>query len=304
MMLLLAANLLLAAETAPGSFSAVLPERPAAPGTHAAPTDTLTRVPGSALRLGWSLERASALGTFKPGSASGDATNREGELRWFGSPASARLTFRSGRLAEVRFDAKGVSARLTGYASDELRRQGYRRVSHTLGGGTDVSQWQGRASVKLTASPNNLTAEVTPVVAPEPAALTPAAGEPAATQTAAAATPPAGSAPPAELDFTRATIADSLPAPRRTFAPPDPPRPQIAVDAGVFGRVQVRAHVDVSGQVIDAAIERGIPELNQAALGWASTVKFEPYLHDGRPAPFAILIPVTFSTRPAGARTP
>ena len=72
--------------------------------------------------------------------------------------------------------------------------------------------------------------------------------------------------------------------------------------AGVFGRVTVRVQVDTSGGVTHAVIERGIAELNGAALDWVSGVRFAPYSRDGRPASFEILIPVAFlPVRPAAA---
>jgi TonB family protein len=251
---------------------------PGAPATNpaaniAAPADTLVRVPGSALRLGWSSERTSVLGSFRLAGGSAGGEVREGEVTWFGSPARVTLTYRTGRLAEVRLAATSASPRLANYVPDDLRRRGYRRVGEVLNSGTSVSEWEGAANIRLTVGEGSVTAEVSPRAAP-----------------VATATEP----PPALLDFTLEGAMDSLPQPRRTLTPADPVRPQLAVEAGVFGRVLVRARVDVSGTVEHAEIERGIAELNNEALEWAGAVRFEPYLHQGRPAPFVVRIPVAF----------
>lgn len=275
--------------------SSGLPElaAPAAPAGAAAPIDTLVRVPGSALRLGWSQERTSALGSFGPGGSAAGGEVREGEIRWFGSPARASLTYRSGRLAEARLVLSPASPRLASYVPDELRRRGYRLLGDVLTSGTSLSEWEGEAKIRLTIGGGSVTAEVSP-------RSVPASEEPVAS---AAATAGPGSEPPSDaaagqgappLDFTAEGASDSLPAPLRTVTPADPVRPQLAVEAGVFGRVMVRARVSVEGLVEHAEIERGIAELNSEALEWAGGVRFAPYLHQGRTVPFVVRIPVAF----------
>ncbi len=263
-----------AAPVPPETHGAVLANPPArATEEPAAPTDTLVRIPGSAFRLGWTHERAAALGTFTERGTTGDVTVRRGDVRWFGTTAPATLTYRAGRLAEVRIECDAVSPRMAGYVPDELRREGYRCVLEDRPAG--VTEWSGPARVTLTTSPPRLIAEFR---AREPA--------PAA---------PPEIAPPAEpvaLDLT--APGDSLPPPRIAATPGDPVRPRLAIDAGVFGRVHVRARVDTTGRVVHAEVARGIAELNQAAIGWASQVRFDPYRVGGRAVPFLVIIPVAF----------
>ena len=100
------ALLLVLATDAPDPYGATLSARPPHPATAATaaevPMDTLTRVPGSPLRLGWTQERTSALGSFTEQSANGDVTVRRGDVRWFGTTSQATLTYRGGRLAAQR----------------------------------------------------------------------------------------------------------------------------------------------------------------------------------------------------------
>lgn len=250
-----------------------------------APTDTLVRVPGSALRLGWTLARTSALGALRLGGSSVTGEMREGEVRWFGSAAKASLTYRGGRLAEARLTANAPSPRLGNYVPDELRRLGYRRVGVEVTSAATVSEWEGAAKIRLTVGAGNVMAEVSPRTAP--------AKDEALVAVASQVPAP---------DFTLERVGDSLPSPRRISTPADPVRPQVAVEAGVFGRVQVRARVNTAGVVEHAEIERGIAELNNEALEWAGAVRFEPYLLEGRAVPFVVRIPVAFL--PARAANP
>lgn len=289
---------LAAADVPPSSTSASpLPELAVPATAPGAPADTLTRVPGSALRLGWTEARAEALGQLKRTGGTGDVSLRAGDVRWFGASAQATLTFRSGRLAEARLSVNQATPRLQSYVPDELIRQGYHRVGDEISGPTRTTEWEGAtARVKLIASGSNLSAEVSPRPAekPAPAVAAKPPPEPAAATLAPAAAP---------IDFTGPGPADSLPPPRRAFTPPDPVRPKIAIEASVFGRVQVRAEIGADGTVTHAEIARGIPEFNQAALGWADQVRFEPYMVGGRAVPFTILIPVSFLPTPASPRT-
>jgi TonB family protein len=213
---------------------------------------------------------------------------------------------RDDRLAEVELNATGISPRFASYVPDELRRQGYRRLSHEAASGTSTSEWLGRGHVRLRLLPGSATMTFTPVPVPEPepAAAPLASDAPGATGTAAPAADPGVPSDSAGIDFTDAAVAAAWTAPRRTFTPPDPVRPRLAVDAGVFGRVQVRARIDREGRVAHAEIVRGIPELDHAALAWASAVRFEPYVRDGRPRPFVILIPVAFLPAARSSATP
>ena len=271
-----------------------------------APGDTLTRVPGSPLRLGWTQERTSLLGSFQQQSSNDDVTVRRGDVRWFGTTSQGTLTYHDGRLAAVRLECTKPTPALLSYVPDELRRAGYRRVSDVVGSGTERSEWTGPGAITLTASAASLVAEVTARnVAPAPDAVNAANAMPhlpavtAARDTSTSGAAAAGDsgtpgALPGEIDFT-ATRADTLPAPRVASTPPPPVRPRIAIDAGLFGRVQVRARVDTTGHVVHAEIARGIAEFNSAALAWAADVRFEPYRVNGRPAPVVVLIPVVFA---------
>ncbi len=344
------ALLFVLATEAPNDYGATLPSRPprAASTDGAVPGDTLTRVPGSPLRLGWTHERTSALGTFQEQGGTTDVTTRRGEVRWFGTTSQATLTYRADRLAAVRLECVKPTPALLSYVPDELRRAGYRRVSHEIASGNDRSEWSGPSRIILTASASSLVAEVSARSAPAaesvaalpgPAAAGTAAASAAGTMagatsagatsagatsagatsagaTSAGATsagastsgatpavePPAG-ALAGEIDFTTPR-ADSLPAPRVLATPPPPVRPRIAVDAGVFGRVQVRARVDTTGRVVHAEIARGISEFNSAALAWAADVRYEPYRVAGRLAPIVVLIPVVFARTEDGRPNP
>jgi TonB family protein len=317
--------LLLLATDAPNDYGATPLPDPAqrARPVAEAPQDTLTRVPGAPLRLGWTHERTSMLGAFLQQSAAGDVVTRQGDVRWFGTTSQATLTYRGGRLAAVRLECANPTPALRSYAADELRREGYRRIAHEIEGDADRSEWTGPARVLLTTSAGSLVAEVsavrsfaavpsgevsvngaTAIPSPPPTLST---GGTATGGLAAAATRPAGGVPgtastdggpigmlPGEIDFT-APRSDSLAAPRIRAMPPPPVRPRIAVDAGLFGRVQVRAHVDTTGRVVYADIARGIPEFNSAALAWAADVRYEPYRVNGHVAPIVVLIPVVFT---------
>lgn len=312
--------------TAP-AFGATLgtrtPDRLRPSESVAAPLDTLARVPGSALRLGWSHECTAALGSFRESSSAGAVSVRRGDVRWFGTTAQATLTYRSERLALVRLECSKATPALASYVPDELRRQGYRRVSDEIQSGTETSEWVGAARITLAASGSSLVAEISsrhaePIAASPPdtaadsaqsgratgaaappvaATLTSPGATPATTAAAGTSAPPTGraSAVASEIDFTNPGRADSLPAPRVASTPSPPVRPQIAVDAGVYGRVLVRAHVDTAGRVVHAEISRGIAEFNSAALAWASDVRFDPYVVQGAPAPVVVTIPVVFA---------
>ncbi len=305
MIAVLTLGLALASAGADGGAAAAPGAPPDSAAAHPAPVeaaaDTSVRVPGCPLRLGWRHERTGSLGSFRSTGSGPGTESREGPVTWFGYPAKASLTYRGGRLAGVKLTSDSPSPRLAGYVPDELRRLGYRRVSAERTGTTTTSVWAGPARIRLVAGPRLLTAEVTPDAprAPGPADR---AAAPAATSRGSV---PALAAPAAPLDLTTAA-ADSLPAPRRAGVPPDPVRPRIAVEAGVFGRVTVRATVGPDGTVRHAEIERGIPELNNAALEWAGALRYEPYLREGKAVPFVVLIPVAFlPARPsAGGEAP
>lgn len=336
-----AAILVLALSTAPAAAPPDSSGAPPPPADSAAPPDTSIRVPGTVLRFGWTRERAGVLGALQEVRSAGATTVRRGDVRWFGATAHATLTFVDNSLGAVRLECTSASPAMVSYAGDELRREGYRRISHDFANGNETSGWTGPAEAAVTASGTSLVAEFSragssvatensteevgstvqlgrvaaALVAREAAATAsaPAANRPAAnTAGANPAVAPAGSAAaaadtrdpgplPGEIDFT-VPRADSLPAPRVVSSPPPAVRPQIAVDAGLFGRVQVRARVDTTGRVVYAQVSRGIAEFNSAALAWASAVRFEPYHAHGQVAPVVVIIPVVFTNTDSTSR--
>jgi TonB family protein len=240
----------------------------------AAPADTSARIPGAAFKLGWSADRAATLGSFRMVSSSADSVAREGDCRWFGNSASARLTYRDGRLTRAVLTLDQPPPYLVSYAIDEMRRAGYRRTSLDSIGGAQASVWVGRARATLSVNRTKMTGNFSTFEVFVP-------------------TTPAGSD---TIDFTQVVnMVDTLPPPQFASRPPSPDRPPGAVQAGVFGRVMVGALVDTSGAVAAVRIDRGISELNDAALAWAQQVRYRPYVYQGRPTWFRIGVSVSFS---------
>jgi protein TonB len=77
--------------------------------------------------------------------------------------------------------------------------------------------------------------------------------------------------------------------------------PEAARKAGIQGRVWVFALVDTSGRVIEAQLERGIPELNAAALECVRRWRFaarssaEPSPEFHGPVSYWVQVPITFT---------
>ena len=65
--------------------------------------------------------------------------------------------------------------------------------------------------------------------------------------------------------------------------------------AGVIGRVWVVALVDVDGRVLEAAVTRGIPALDAAALECVRRWRFEPRTFQGAPCRYRVEAPVTLT---------
>jgi TonB family protein len=192
--------------------------------------------------------------------------------------------------------------------------------------------WEAEADSAIAAAPtaagspgsppgaNAMTpAESTASTAPAPATSSPAASaaaratppsptpEPGATATVMPA-PTAmvpSTAVPERSPETVATLAEtlrlSLPErnppsvwPRMTSIPklvyPDAARRQ-----SVQGIVWVLALVDADGVVRSAGIDRGIPELNDAALAWVSKARFAPCVRDQRPCRFWVRVAARFT---------
>ena len=248
-----------------------------------APADTSARVPGSAFRLGWTGERASTLGAFPVVTSSPDSVVRHGDCRWFGAEATARLTLREGRLTRVELTLEKPAPHVTSYVLDEMRREGYHRLSSSDEGKSQKSEWLGRTRASLAISDASLVGNFGTIVRD--------------TGILAVAKPAAGDT----LDFTQpSTATDTLPPPRFAFRPPNPERPAAAVQAGVFGRVMMEALVDPTGAIAALKITRGIAELDDAALGWAWQVHYVPYFSHGRATWFRIAISVPFAAQRPG----
>jgi hypothetical protein len=240
----------------------------------AAPADTSVRIPGAGFRLGWTPERTAALGAFRLASSTADSTTREGDCRWFGGNASARLTYRDGHLTRAVLMLDKPPPYLVSYALDEMRRAGYRRTAAEQTDKSQTSEWLGRARAWFAITDARMTGNFSTLAIIEPSA-------------------PAGAD---TLDFTQAGgPVDTLPPPVFSFRPPNPDRPPGAVQNGVFGRVMVGALVDTTGAVAAVRIARGISELNDAALAWARQVRYQPYVFMNRPAWFRIGVSVAFT---------
>ncbi len=218
------------------------------------------RAPGTLLRLGWPVERVEALGALTP-SRSPDARDAEvyqGDLRVFGLPGKAALTFEDGRLARARFKLRPASERTRNYVEDELRRMGYGARCTRRQLGWSECTWSGRVLLDLTMRGDSLILDYRPRPVPS------GPGDPAP-----------GMRPTAAAVETLGT-PERPRADARVIRAWAPTLPDEARSAGVFGRVRVAALVDTGGEVIDARIIRGIRELDAAALDGAKRYRFEP----------------------------
>jgi len=258
----------------------------AGPGPAAA--DTSLRVPGAWLRFGASQEQVLARGPFVvvPTLGQRNLVTRRGDCRWFGVEVEASLSFREGRLARVRFAAKDLAPHALDYVEDQLTRLGYRRQCERRDLAVRNCEWSGATHVRLQMQPRSLSADI------EPPRLAPVAARPRAV----AAPRETVAVLPEILSLAPGAAFGPLPAPHLLSAPEIRPRyPQAALDAGVQGRVRVRALVDTSGLVIATELIRSIPELDSAAVGIVREYQFVPYLSGGRRIRFRVDCPVTFT---------
>jgi TonB family protein len=267
----------------------------AGPGSPPGPADTSVCVPGTSLRFGLADSLVAARGFTRAGS-----DGREGSCRFFGIPGKARLGFADGRLARAEFTAVETAPHQRGYVQDQLSAMGYRRRCSRLRPTSSDCEWTGRTRVHLKVDQAQLTAVVTPPepVAPaDPGAAVRAA--PADTGPRAAAGGPDGAGTLRSVPVLPETLGVSAPGRpgRRAEAvvrdaprclPPPGPRA-----AGIVGRVWVLALVDVDGRVLEAAVTRGIPTLDAAALECVRRWRFEPRTWQGAPCRFRVEVPVT-----------
>jgi TonB family protein len=286
------------------------------------------RVPGTALRFGAPIGSLDT--TFAAGPAAADTLiqSRRGPVIWFGVHATVTLSFREGRLAEAAFEADSTSPATRAYIEDELAREGYRRRCTRWDPDAHVCDWSGRAEIHLDLSPRSLRATMKEAT-PAPVAAVPALPAPARTvapertgpmtardmealarRAAQPPTPtpkPSGAGAPRNIAAARETVEADLPVDEITAmthgADGDPVlvdscdaiRPEAARRAGIFGTVFVRIQVDSTGLVSGAAVTRGIPELNRAALACARRYRFAPPLRAGRPYAFDRVVSIRFT---------
>jgi len=256
------------------------------------PSATLPRVPGMRLRLGMTEGQVLAAGSFITlGTPEGAAVLRKGPARFFGVLGEATVVLRGGLLSEVRFEANGVGAHSQDYVNDQLRMLSLERQCQTDEPGSrvcDLTSSSFRLHLEMTQG--RVSAHTFPWPPP------PDAGTPGGADSAAA-----GGAAPAPV----ATLPETLtitPASRnrpdawpRILPGPPVQYPEKAKQESIQGVVWMIALVDTSGVVMNAAIERGIPELNQAALAWVRSTKFSPCRRNDAPCRYAVRVPAYFT---------
>lgn len=87
----------------------------------------------------------------------------------------------------------------------------------------------------------------------------------------------------------------------KTIRPPvkvrdvKPAYPKEAIDAGVGGTVVMRLMIGCSGEVVDAEVVNGVPQLNDAALDAARRWRYRPTLMNGVPVPVTLHATITFT---------
>jgi TonB family protein len=279
--------------TTPGPVGGVaLPQaqapRPGAPASAFVPPDTALRVPGTRLRFGYSAEQVLAKGPFSivtiPPALG--YTHRRGPLRWFGVETEATLYFFTGRLARVRVAAKDVPPHAVDYLVDELRRSRFHARWERDEPGLKLCDWDGAVHVRLEVRQGALLADLNPVPPAPPQKHAP---PPARRDTVPML--------PEILVLGRSAMTGAYPAPELREDIPRPERvyPLAARDAGVQGRVRVRALVDTSGIVTETQVVRSIAELDSAAIAWVRQVRFRPYVYGGRVVRFRVEVPVTYT---------
>lgn len=76
----------------------------------------------------------------------------------------------------------------------------------------------------------------------------------------------------------------------------DPPYPERMKKLRIEGRVVVLIGIDRAGQVMDVRVEQtsGYPDLDSAAVEEARKAQFSPAIHNGKPVPVKIKLPVNF----------
>ena len=87
----------------------------------------------------------------------------------------------------------------------------------------------------------------------------------------------------------------------KTIKPPmklhdvKPAYPKEALDAGIGGTVVMRLMIGCSGEVLDAEVVNGVPQLNEAALSAVKQWRYRPTLMNGTPVPVMLHATMTFT---------
>jgi len=294
----------------------------------------LARVPGMRLRLGMPEDAVTTMGSFPEVKAqdAGTMSARQGLGRFFGLPGDVTCYLSEGRLDHVKFEADSISRHSQDYVDGQLRRMRLERacqrdtpgdrVCTWIGPGLRVStemkkdkllakieSWPPRAAVAPDSLPVATTAP-TPTPPPRGALATPPGASSPAPATArppaaSAAAPPkpavAAARPPLAVVTLPDTLTISLASRNspdvwpRIVASPQLHYPELARRESIQGVVWVMALVDPTGRVQDAWIERGIPELEPAALSWVSRSTFAPCDRSGTPCRFHVRVAVLFT---------
>ena len=117
---------------------------------------------------------------------------------------------------------------------------------------------------------------------------TPSATAPA-TSTAAAATEPNAVLVSVPEDVAQAHLINSIP----------PIMPERARRAGTKGTVTLLAKVNADGTVGSYTVLSGQPQFTPAAVDAVRQWRYQPYYHNGQPAPFQTQITIQFPSQPA-----
>jgi TonB family protein len=216
---------------------------------------------------------------------------RGGSALWFGLAGQVTLEFHDGRLARAEFKIEDTAPYWVDYARDQLRLAGYRPRCEQDDPGLQLCDWEGAAHVRLELRGHNLVAKITPAgPAIEPPRPRPSAPRAARRDTVRLI--------PQVFVLGRGAPA-GVPAPALADSTPlvSPAYPERAREAGVQGRIWVRALVDTDGAVVTAVVVRSIPELDSAAVAVARRCRFKPYPPQGERVRFRVEIPVIFMAR-------
>jgi TonB family protein len=260
---------------------------------------SLPRIPGTRLRLGMAESQLLATGPFAEvqDAGAGGMSVRRGNGRFFGVPGQATCYLRDGVLAEVRFEAGAVGRHSQEYVDGQLRLQGLSRDCPRDLPGDRVCAWTGpdiRLDTEIAKDQLKVRATRWPPPEPEPAPAVPAQSGAAARGDTAARSAAAIVTLPETLSIS--LVSNNAPRvwPRIVSSPPLD-YPEAARRAAIQGVVWVFALVEPDGRVSDAWMDRGILELDAAALAWVSRCRFAPCQQNGAPCRFHVRVAVRFT---------